>query len=86
MSRLDKALNIEDLRKIARAKLPSPLFNYIDGGSDDESNVHGNTHAYDTVKLVPEYLIDVAKIDLSTEALGRQISMPLFWTRFKRLN
>ena len=77
MSRLDKALNIEDLRKIARAKLPSPLFNYIDGGSDDESNVHGNTKAYDKVRLVPEYLIDVSKIDLKTKVLGREISMPL---------
>jgi len=78
MSRLDKALNIEDLRKIARAKLPSPLFNYIDGGSDDESNVCGNTHVYDAVKLVPEYLVDVTNIDLSTRVLGREISMPLF--------
>ena len=78
MSRLDHALNIEDLRKIARKKLPSPLFNYIDGGSDDESNVHGNTLAYDTVKLVPEYLLDVAEIDLATTVLGREISMPLF--------
>ena len=78
MSRLDKALNIEDLRKMARKKLPKPLFNYIDGGSDDESNVLGNAHAYDAVKLVPEYLIDVANIDLSTKVLGREISMPLF--------
>ena len=78
MSRLDKVLNIEDLRKMARKKLPKPLFNYIDGGSDDESNVLGNAHAYDAVKLVPEYLIDVADIDLSTKVLGREISMPLF--------
>jgi L-lactate dehydrogenase (cytochrome) len=79
MSRLDKALNIEDLRKIARAKLPAPLFNYIDGGSDDESLVRGNTHAYDAVKLVPEYLVDVGSIDLTTKVLGREISMPLFF-------
>jgi L-lactate dehydrogenase (cytochrome) len=78
MSRLDKVLNIEDLRKIARRKLPAPLFNYIDGGSDDESNVHGNTRAFDSTKLVPEYLVDVANIDLSTKVLGREISMPLF--------
>jgi len=78
MPRFDKALNIEDLRKIARRKLPSPLFNYIDGGSDDESNVHGNTQAYDSAKLVPEYLIDVSEIDLTTRVLGREISMPLF--------
>jgi len=78
MSRLDKVLNIEDLRKLARKKLPAPLFNYIDGGADDESNVHGNMHAFDTVKLVPEYLVDVATIDLATKVLGREISMPLF--------
>jgi L-lactate dehydrogenase (cytochrome) len=78
MSKLDKALNIEDLRKIARKKLPKPLFNYIDGGSDDESNVLGNAYAYDAVKLVPEYLVDVANIDLTTKVLGHEISMPLF--------
>jgi len=78
MPNLDKVLNIEDLRKIARRKLPSPLFNYIDGGSDDESNVLGNVDAFDSAKLIPEYLIDVANIDLSTKVLGRDISMPLF--------
>jgi L-lactate dehydrogenase (cytochrome) len=78
MSRLEKALNIEDLRKIARRKLPKPLFNYIDGGADDEANVEGNASAYDSVKLVPEYLVDVADIDTTTRVLGRDISMPLF--------
>jgi len=78
MSKLDKAYNIEDLRKIARRKLPAPLFNYIDGGADDESNVLGNTRAFDAVKLVPEYLKDITEIDLSTTVLGRKISMPLF--------
>ncbi len=77
MSKLNNALNIEDLRKIARRKLPKPLFNYIDGGADDESNVRGNSHAFDTVRLLPEFLIDVADIDLSTKVLGREISMPL---------
>jgi L-lactate dehydrogenase (cytochrome) len=77
-SRLDKCYNIEDLRKIARRKLPAPLFNYIDGGADDETNVHGNTYAFDDVKLVPEYLVDITEIDLSTTVLGRKISMPLF--------
>lgn len=78
MPNLDKVLNIEDLRKIARRKLPAPLFNYIDGGSDDESNVLGNVDAFNSAKLIPEYLIDVANIDLSTKVLGREISMPLF--------
>jgi L-lactate dehydrogenase (cytochrome) len=75
---LDNVFNIEDLRKIARKKLPKPLFNYIDGGADDETNVRGNTRAFDSARLVPEYLVDVAKIDTSTTVLGREISMPLF--------
>jgi len=78
MSSIDKAFNIEDLRKAARRILPKPLFNYIDGGADDESNVLGNAFAYDAVKLVPEYLVDVSDIDLTTRVLGREISMPLF--------
>lgn len=78
MSGLDRVFNIEDLRKIARKKLPKPLFNYIDGGADDETNVRGNTHAFDSARLVPEYLIDVAEINTTTRVLGREISMPLF--------
>ncbi len=78
MSSLDKVFNIEDLRKIARRKLPKPLFNYIDGGADDETNVLGNAKAFDSVRLVPEYLVDMAKIDTTTKVLGREISMPLF--------
>jgi len=82
MSRLDKALNnalnIGDLRKLARKKLPLSLFNYIDGGADDELLVHGNSSAFDGVKLLPEYLVDVSAIDLSTQVLGQKISMPLF--------
>ena len=78
MSSLDKVFNIEDLRRIAEKKLPKPLFNYIDGGADDETNVRGNTRAFDAVRLVPEYLVDMAKIDTTTKVLGREISMPLF--------
>lgn len=78
MSSLDNVFNVSDLRKIARRKLPAPLFNYIDGGADDETNVLGNIHAFDSARLVPEYLIDVKDIDTSTRVLGRDISMPLF--------
>jgi L-lactate dehydrogenase (cytochrome) len=78
MPNLDTVFNVEDLRKIAKRKLPKPLFNYIDGGADDETNVRGNIHAFEGTRLVPEYLVDVADIDLSTKVLGREISMPLF--------
>ena len=78
MSRLEKALNIEDLRKLARKKLPPSLFNYIDGGADEEVLVRGNTSAFDNARLLPEYLVDVSSIDTSTNVMGRNISMPLF--------
>ncbi|MFT5139073.1 MAG: L-lactate dehydrogenase (cytochrome), partial [Rhodothermales bacterium] len=57
MTGMNKVLNIEDLRQIARRKLPPPLFQYIEGGADDESNVTGNTTAFGKVDLVPEFLM-----------------------------
>lgn len=78
MSRLDRVVNVEDLRGLARRRLPSPLFHYIDGGSEDESNVRGNVTAFDGVRLVPEYGVDVSNIDLKARVLGREIEMPLF--------
>lgn len=78
MPRLDNIFNVDDFRNIARKKLPAPMFGYIDGGSDDETNVLGNIHAFDKARLIPEYLVDVENIDTSTEVLGRKISMPLF--------
>ena len=78
MPRLDKVLNIEDLRKMARKKLPAPLFNYIAGGADDESTVLAHVTAFDTAELVPEYLGDVAHVELTTKVLDHEISMPLF--------
>lgn len=78
MSRHGEAINVRDLRERARRRLPPPLFHYIDGGSEDESNVRGNVSAFDPAKLVPEYLVDVADIDLRTTVFGRELSMPLF--------
>jgi L-lactate dehydrogenase (cytochrome) len=78
LSRLDNALNIAELKKIAARKLPAPLFNYIDGGADDEGSRFGNLRAFDSVKLIPEYLVDVSDIDTSTSILGQPIEWPVF--------
>jgi L-lactate dehydrogenase (cytochrome) len=78
LSRLDRVINVEDLRGLARRRLPAPLFHYIDGGSEDESNVSGNVTAFDQARLVPEYGVDVSNIDLKTRVLGRELEMPLF--------
>jgi L-lactate dehydrogenase (cytochrome) len=78
MSRFDAVINVSDWRALARRRLPAPLFHYIDGGSEDESNVRGNVDAFREAKLVPEYLVDVADIDTRTTLFGRELSMPLF--------
>jgi len=70
--------NVEDFRKLAKKKLPSPIFHYIDGGSDDEVTLKRNTESFNQCDLVPDVLTDVSKIDLSTEVLGQKIEFPLF--------
>ena len=70
--------NVEDFKKLAKKKLPSPIFHYIAGGSDDEVTLRRNTEAFDTCDLIPNVLADVSNIDLSTEVLGQKITFPLF--------
>ena len=77
MTRLEQALNIADLKKIATGRLPPPIFNYIDGGADDEMTRFGNTQSFENSRLVPEYLVDVSHIDTSTRILGQDVDWPV---------
>jgi len=70
--------NVEDFRKLAKKKLPSPIFHYIDGGSDDEITLKRNTESFNKCDLIPNVLADVRNIDLSTTVLGQKIDFPLF--------
>jgi len=70
--------NVEDFKKLAKKKLPSPIFHYIDGGSDDEVTLKRNTESFNSCDLVPSVLSDVSNIDLSTTVLGQKIDFPLF--------
>jgi len=70
--------NVEDFRKLAKKKLPSPIFHYIDGGSDDEVTLRRNTESFNKCDLLPNVLTDVSNIDLSTTVLGQKIAFPLF--------
>ena len=70
--------NFEDFRKLAKKKLPSPIFNYIDGGADDEITLRRNTEAFDDCDLVPNILNNVGEPDLSTTIFGKKIDMPIF--------
>jgi len=75
---LKDCYNFNDFRKLAKKKLPSPIFHYIDGGSDDEVTLNRNTNAFNDCDLVPNILASVGKPDLSTTIFGRKIDMPLF--------
>jgi L-lactate dehydrogenase (cytochrome) len=74
---LHRCHDIEDLRRVARERLPSPIFHYLDGGADDEWTLRHNTSAFDDYELTPNYLVDISKIDIGTTVLGRRIDMPL---------
>ena len=70
--------NVEDFRKLAKKKLPSPIFHYIDGGADDEITLKRNTESFNKCDLIPNVLTGASDIDLSTTVLGQKIDFPLF--------
>ncbi len=77
MSRLDKCHNIAGLREAARGYLPRLVFDYIDGGVDDETCLRRNRDAFEHVTLLPDYLVDVSQLSLHRTLLGRRYNMPL---------
>tara|TARA_B100000161_G_C33542673_1_gene411368 strand:+ start:195 stop:1349 length:1155 start_codon:yes stop_codon:yes gene_type:complete len=70
--------NTEDFRNLARRRLPSPIFHYIDGAADDEITLKRNTEAFENCDLVPNVLAGVKDIDMSTEIFGKKIDLPIF--------
>jgi L-lactate dehydrogenase (cytochrome) len=77
--RLKNCYRTSDFRLLAKKRLPSPIFHYIDGGADDEVTLARNTSAFDSVDLVPNVLAGVDDdVDLSVTVLGQKLDMPLF--------
>src|SRR3954469_6268883 len=74
---LADAVNIEDLRRLAKRRLPRAIFDFFDGGAEDETTLRGNRAAFERIRLLPKVLVDVSSIDLKTELLGKTASMPL---------
>ena len=68
MNALARANNISDLRALARRRLPRPIFDYIDGGADDELTLRRNSSAFSDYELVPDVLTDVSSIATETTA------------------
>ena len=74
---LDRAINIEDLRKLAKRRLPRIAFDFIEGGLEDERGLARNEDAFARFDLVPRYGVDVTAPDQATTLFGRAYSGPL---------
>ncbi len=70
--------NVKDFRNLAKKRLPSPIFHYIDGAADDEITYKRNTDAYEECDLIPNVLSGVDKVDMSTTVMGQKLDMPLY--------
>jgi L-lactate dehydrogenase (cytochrome) len=75
---LGQCHNFSDFRTLAKKRLPGPIFHYIDGAADDEVTYKRNSQSFNDVDLVPNVLAGVEKVDMSTEIMGQELSMPFY--------
>jgi (S)-mandelate dehydrogenase len=76
-ARIDAAINLDDLRKLAKRRLPKIAYDFIEGGLDDEDGLARNEDAFKRYPLVPRYGVDVTTRDQSTSVFGRTYSGPV---------
>ncbi|MEN3162907.1 alpha-hydroxy acid oxidase [Tistrella mobilis] len=76
--RLADCHNFHDFRRMARRRLPGPIFDYIDGAADDEVTLRRNTAAFDDCDLVPRVLRGVGAVDMSVTVMGQKLAMPVY--------
>jgi L-lactate dehydrogenase (cytochrome) len=72
-----RVINIEDLRRAAKRRLPRVVFDYIDGGAEAEQTLRANCRAFETVTLRPRCAVATPACDLRTTVIGTPLSMPL---------
>src|ERR1700682_555717 len=71
-----RVVNIEDMRRLARRRLPDAVFDYLDGGAEGEITLRENCRAFDRLTLRPRNAIAVPDCDLRTKVLGSELSFP----------
>ncbi|PYT76349.1 MAG: alpha-hydroxy-acid oxidizing protein [Acidobacteria bacterium] len=71
-----KVVNIEDLRRLAHRRLPRPVFDYVDGGAEDELTLRENTRAFHDISFRPRGAMVIKKCDLTVRVLGQELSFP----------
>jgi len=72
-----RAFSIEELRLAAKRRLPRAVFDFIDGGAEDERTLRGNRAAFENVRLSRRVLVDVSRIDTETSILGEKAKFPI---------
>ncbi len=72
-----RVLNVDDLRNLARRRIPRIVFDYIDGGADGEVTMQENRRAFNSVTFRPRHAVAVTNCDLRTRVLGFDLSMPV---------
>ncbi len=75
--RLARAASVDDLRRIAKRRLPGGVFDYIDGGAEDERTLAANQAAYAATTFRPRVLRGLTKVDTSSTMLGQPLDYPL---------
>ncbi len=70
-------VNIEDLRTLARARLPKAIFEFIDGGALDEVTLRANRSDFEHVRFIPRAFTDVSQVSLATTVMGQPAQIPL---------
>jgi (S)-mandelate dehydrogenase len=71
-----KPVNVEDYRILAQRRLPKIIFDYLEGGADDEIGMKHNRHVFERYRLMPRRLVDVSKRDTGIELFGRHLAAP----------
>lgn len=75
--RLAKVGSVDDLRLLAKRRLPGGVFDYFDGAAEDELTKVENSNAFSKIELRPRVLVDVSKIDTSTTIMGQEVPFPI---------
>ncbi len=77
MSQVKNCFNLNDFRVLAKKRLPRMIYDYLEGGADDEVTLTRNESRFSKIQLMPRVLRDVSNIDLSTTVLGQKVDLPV---------
>src|SRR5581483_1444924 len=70
-------VNIDDLRRIAKERIPAAVFDYLDGGAEGEVTLRANCKAFEEVTFRPRHAVSLPACDMKTNVLGMELSMPI---------